>query len=94
MAKLRLAVNNSVPVPHPRPFQTMYYRSVTNKIQDWTRIGRASSNVGAIRAAIVRLVTGQYYKAVIHSESGEVMYTLIRRRNVIKICGLFMQLDD
>lgn len=91
---LKLAVNNVVPMAHPRPYQTMYYRSATCKIQDWTRVGRASSPVGAIRAAVVRIVTGQYYKAVIHGESGEVLYTLTRKGREIKIFGMFMVMED
>lgn len=94
MAVLKLAVNNSLPQVHPRPFQTMYYRSATCKVQDWTRVGRASSGVGAIRAAVVRLVTGQYYKAIIHGESGEVLYTLTRKGSEIKIFGMFMVMED
>jgi hypothetical protein len=71
----------------------MYYGSVNAKITDWSRIGRASSRIGAIRAAVPRLVTGQYYKAVIHDESGAVLYTMRRVGRKIDILGLFMQLD-
>lgn len=93
MAVLKLAVNNTLPKVHPRPFQTMYYGSANDKIGDYSRVGRAASNVGAIRAAVVRLVTGQYFKAVIHGESGEVLYTLTRKGREIKIFGLFMTLE-
>lgn len=94
MTKLRLAVNNVAPVVQTRPYQTMYYGSAAAKIQDWSRIGRASTNVGAIRAAVVRLVTGQYYKAVIHGESGEVLYTMRRVGRKIEIFGMFMLPED
>jgi hypothetical protein len=39
-------------------------------------------------------VTGQYYKAIIHGESGEVLYTLTRKGRETKIFGLFMELDQ
>lgn len=90
---LKLAVNNTLPVVHPRPYQTMYYRGTSDKVHHWTRVGRASSKVGAIRAAVVRLVTGQYYKAIIHGESGEVLYTLTRKGSKIEIFGQFL-LED
>ena len=94
MAALRLAVNNTLPKVHPRLYQTMYYRSVHGRNTEWTRTGRAASPVGAIRASVVRLVTGQYHKAIIHGESGEVLYTLARKGREIKIFGLFMELDQ
>jgi len=93
MAALRLAVNNLLPQRHSRPYQTMYYGSNGSKATDWSRIGRASSEVGAIRAAVVRLVTGQYYKAVVHGEDGQVLYTLTRDRSAIKIFGQFMLME-
>lgn len=93
MAALRLAVNNVSPRVHHRPFQTMYYRSGRCKVSDWNGVGRAGSSVGAVRAAVVRIFTSQYYKAIIHDEDGAVMYTITRTDNAIKIFGLFEVLD-
>lgn len=89
MAALELVVTNPIPSPHPRPFQTYYYRSCTDKPGDWSRIGRAATDVGAVRASVVRLLTGQYAKAVVHREDGVTMYTLIRKARRIEIIGLF-----
>jgi hypothetical protein len=89
MAELKLVVNNPVPSPHPRPFQTYYYRSCADKPGDWSRIGRAASPEGVIRASVVRLVTGQYAKAVVHREDGVTLYTLTRKARKIDIIGLF-----
>lgn len=89
VAALKLVVNNPVASQHPRPFQTYYYRSCADKPGDWSRIGRAASSVGAVRASVVRLVTGQYAKAVVHGEDGVTMYTLIRKARRIEIIGLF-----
>ena len=89
VAALKLVVNNPVASQHPRPFQTHYYRSCADKPGGWSRIGRAASPTGAIRASVVRLVTGQYAKAVVHNEDGVTMYTLIRRARRIEIMGLF-----
>lgn len=72
----------------------MYYTSGTAKMEHWSRSGRAASPVGALRAAVVRLITGQYYKAIIHGESGEIMYTLIRKGRRIEIIGLFMNWNE
>ena len=94
MVALKLAVNNVAIAAHPRPYQTMYYGSSNSKITDWSRIGRASSKVGAIRAAVPRLVTGQYYMAVIHDEDGAVLYTMRRVGRKIDILGLFMTPED
>lgn len=91
MAQLKLAVDNTATtVTHPRPFQTMYYKSANDKGMSWSRIGRASSKIGAIRAATVRLVTGQYMRAVIHGEEGQRLYTITRVGRKIEIFGLFM----
>ena len=94
MVALALAVDNTLPVVHPRPYQTMYYRSTSDKIQEWTRVGRASSPVGAFRASAVRLFTGQYMKAVVHGVGGEVLFTLYRKGDTIRIVGMFMLPED
>lgn len=75
---------------HPRPYQTHYYGSPLSKITDWSRISRASTPVGAIRAATVRIVMGQYRKAIVHGLDGEVLFTITRKGREIKIFGRFM----
>lgn len=48
-----------------RPFATHYFTLASDRVADVVSQGAASSEQGAIRAAIVRVFMGQYQKAVI-----------------------------
>lgn len=87
-------VHSATSAVNPRPFRTFYYRGTHTKISDWSRVGHAGSPVGAIRAAVVKLVIGQYSKAIVHGEDGEVQYTITRSGQTIKVFGQFMEFQD
>lgn len=74
---------------HPRPYATHYYAAAGDNVKDWSRIGRASSPLGACRAAVTHLLRGRYEAAVVHGPGGEIMFRLRREKNSIQIFGLF-----
>lgn len=86
-ANLKLVVNN--PIRHPRPYTTMYYHSGRDLETAWARVGRASSPLGAVRAAAVQLLRGRYACAIVHGTGGEVQFRLRRTKNRIEILGWF-----
>lgn len=71
----------------PRPFATYYF---TGKYTPgaWSRIGRAATLHGAVRAALSHLLIGQAQNAVVHNEDGVVIARLIRDGSVIRIVGV------
>ena len=71
----------------PRPWAT-YYFAGKYKPGDWSRIGRASTLHGAIRAALRHLLEGQAQNAVVHNEAGIVAARLSREGNIIRIVGV------
>ena len=96
MSHLRLVTTNerSRPGPvvqHPRLIRTFYYERTEpdTKPEDWARIGRAASDVGAIRAAVVRIITGQYRSADIYGEDGIRKYRIRKGRTTVHILGFF-----
>lgn len=78
-------------VTSPRPFRTYYYdRSEPDtKPEDWSRIGRAASDIGAIRAAVVKVITGVYRSADIYGENGIRKYRIRKGRTAVHILGYF-----
>lgn len=76
------------PAP-PRPFATFYYKGLRTSLQDWSRIGHASTLRGAIRAAVVRLYDRAYDKATVYDEDGVAYAHLTRRPSGIQILGVF-----
>lgn len=94
VAKLKLAY--SAPVAHrlPRPFQTYYFGSRKPNPGEWSRIGRASSGIGAIRAAIVQILRGHHETADIFGEDGVRLYKIRQERGQITISGYFKPLHD
>lgn len=72
-----------------RPFATYYYGSAKDRDSDWSRIGRAASLRGAIRAATLHLFDSHYGFAIIHGLSGEVVARVARGPKSITISGVF-----
>ena len=70
-----------------RPFAA-YYFAGKYKPGDWSRIGRAATLHGAIRAALRHLLEGQAMNAVVHNEAGVVTARLSREGNIIRIVGV------
>lgn len=81
-AKLQVA-----PVAHARPFATYYY-GIRSAAHDWSRIGRAVTERGAIRAAVMRIVDREYHEAIIHNEEMVVVARIMRERNKIVIINV------
>lgn len=52
---------------HPRPFATYYYASVRDATKDWSKVGRAGSLRGAIRAAVGHIIDGKYSSCDIYN---------------------------
>lgn len=81
---------NTAPAAHvvsPRPYQTYYY-GLRAAETDWSRIGRASSVRGAVRAAVGHIIDRTYHSAVIHNEEGLRIIHVLRRKNTIVIIGV------
>jgi hypothetical protein len=74
---------------HPRPFSTYYYQGLRANPQDWSRIGRASSLRGALRAAVSHLYDGTADKATIYGENGVALAHLTHKPTGIHILGVF-----
>lgn len=68
-----------------RPYKTHYYSSVRAKVQAWSSHGHAASDVGAVRAAVVRIFVDQYAVARIYDQDGALAYTLYRGRDGLHI---------
>ena len=81
-------------VAHPRPFSTYYYSVKDPDAKGVThdRIGRASTDVGAIRAAVVNVLIGKYASADVYGVSGVRMYRIRSGRNCIEVLGYFKHL--
>lgn len=84
--KLKLVASN-VTVPHPRPFETLYYSSATSKPHEWAAKGRAASVRGACRAAFMRVIERRADKAVVHDEGGIVVARVWREGRTIHATG-------
>lgn len=70
-----------------RPFATYYFTGRHTPGQ-WSRIGRAATQNGAIRAALRHLLEGSALSAIVHGEGGEVITRLIRDGQIIRIVGV------
>lgn len=81
-------------VRRPRPFQTLYYRHAKFQYDDWTRVGRASSGIGAIRAAVVNVLRGKYKAADIYGDDGVRLYQIRMTTGKLFIIGYFGDLED
>jgi hypothetical protein len=80
-------VTSSNPMPHPRPFETLYYSSADPKPQEWAAKGRAASTRGACRAAFMRVIERRADKAVVHDETGTVIARVWREGRAIHATG-------
>lgn len=68
-----------------RPFTTYYFHSRSDaEKEEYSRIGRAGSEVGALRAAIVRVFLGQYTQATVYLNMVPVM-TIAKVRGGISV---------
>lgn len=63
----------------PRLYTTCYYFKGEDKPH---QLGHACSEVGALRAAIVRIFLGQYHRYVVHKDGVRIL-TIVRRRRTI-----------
>jgi len=81
-------MKHPLPSPHPRPFSTYYY-GPNSRVSEWSRIGRAASLRGAIRAATLHLFDGTYTKAVVYDETSLEIAHLIHQAGGIRISGVF-----
>jgi len=71
----------------PRPFSTYYFVG-KYKPGDWSRIGRAATLHGAVRAALRHLLEGRAQNAVVHGPDEVVVARLSREGNIIRIVGV------
>jgi hypothetical protein len=76
-------------VPHPRPFQTVYYTEATSdpRPREWCAKGRAASARGAVRAAFMRVLDRRAGAALVHDESGTVIARVWRAGRSIYAVG-------
>jgi hypothetical protein len=77
----------SATVRRPRPFRTYYYTSLRHKETEWARIGHACTMVGAIRAAVVKILNRHMERADIIGEDGVRIAWVRREKNRIVIWG-------
>lgn len=94
MAAVLKLVNPPKSKDHPRPFRTLYFD--TRKLTDRTehvRIGRAGSQVGAIRAAVVNVITRKYGAADIHNDAGVRLYRVRFSGRKLEVLGYFHELE-
>jgi hypothetical protein len=73
-------------VAHPRPWRTFYY-APHSRLSEWSRIGRAATLKGAIRAALRHLLEGSATSARVCDEDGLERAMLQRRGQTIRIVG-------
>lgn len=55
---------------------THYYTSIEDGADGWARVSRACTKVTAVRAALGRIIEGQFAKAVVTDEDGVTIATL------------------
>lgn len=92
-AKLKL-VHDASKIAHPRPIQTYYFGvQDPSKQSEWSRIGRAATHLGALRAAACKVLIGQYKSADIYNESGVRTYMIRRKGNRLTVIGYFGRLE-
>ena len=63
----------------PRLYTTCYFFKGEEKAH---QTGHACTEVGALRAAIVRIFLGQYHRAVVHRDGVRIL-SIVRRRHTI-----------
>jgi len=74
---------------HPRPFATYYYASVRDATKDYSKIGRASSIRGAIRAAVGHIFDGKYSSCDVYNvETGMYSCSIKRQGDRINITNI------
>lgn len=92
-AKLRL-VHDSSKIAHPRPIQTYYFNvSDSSKQNEWARVGRAATHIGALRAAVCNVLIGKYKSADIYNDAGVRTYKVRRHGNKLSVIGYFGRLE-
>lgn len=95
MARTQLKlVHSAKHVEHPRPIRTLYFD--TRKPTDTTshvRIGRASTQIGAIRAAVCNVLLGKYRAADIHNDAGVRLYRVRFSGRKLEVLGYFHDLE-
>jgi hypothetical protein len=69
----------------PRTFRTFYFTSLRDPEHKWARVGRACTRESAVRAAIVKVLLGQYEKVCIVNEDGINVAILEQRGKTTKI---------
>ena len=100
MTAIVLAFNPTVPPAvdgrsdSGRPFRTYYFHEkTTTNSTEYTRIGRAGSEVGAIRAAVVHLLTGRYGAADVYDLDGVRLFRIRKTANTLSVNGYFKPLE-
>lgn len=77
----------------PRPFATHYYEHHLAVVGEYSKVGRAATELGAIRAAVVNVLRGKYSRADIYQEDGYKLFSVVRIKNQLTVHGLFKQLS-
>lgn len=76
-------------INHPRPFKTYYYATKETDNGFHVRIGRASTDIGAIRAAVVNILIGKYQSADIYGADDIRRYLIRFNKGNLSIIGYF-----
>jgi hypothetical protein len=70
-----------------RPFRTFYYDSPNCKETEWSKIGHACTRIGALRAAVVKMLNGTAYHVDVYGEDGvRVAYATRKGSKITIIC--------
>ncbi len=84
----------SVAEANARPIQTYYYDTRLFAVDEWARIARAGSDVGALRGAVVRVMTGQYQAADVYGPDGVRRYQVRMERGNLVVHGRIKALKE
>jgi len=92
-AKLKL-VHDASKIAHPRPIQTYYFgvQDPTHRAE-WARVGRAATHLGALRAAVCKVLIGQYKSADIYNDISIRVYKVRKKGNQLSVIGYFGRLE-
>lgn len=75
----------------PRLFSTYYYKGLEDKLLDWSARGHACTAANAVRAAVMRLLSGQAAHVDIYNRDGVRVTIMERRGGTIKIVASWLE---
>lgn len=70
----------------PRPIETLYFKAVADRGKDWYKTTHSATKMGAVKAAVGKIMKKIYYKAHVRMEDGSQI-TITRVGRKIEIVG-------